>query len=181
MSTRQRLIGGLVLGLSLVISNISYGATQGSSTSTVDATIVATLVMSLTSASYNMGALPIGTTDKAGAQGVSVQSNVDYNIKIKSDYATMKEYITASAAYATDTTRTLQYPLKSRIGANTFAAITTTEAVVPGAADLEHTGNAATTTNIDYSQQIDYADEALPTTRTHHCVLTFSVYQNALE
>jgi len=177
----KRLTIGLVVGLSLVMANIAYGATEGSSTSTVDATIVPTLVMSLTSASYNLGALPIGDTQKVGAQGVSVQSNVDYNIKIKADYATMKEYITASAAYATDTTRTLQYPLKSRIGANAFAAITTTEAVVPGASDIEHSGNTATVTNIDYSQQIDYADEALPAGRTYHCVLTFSVYQNALQ
>ncbi|MEW6607538.1 MAG: hypothetical protein AB1414_08805 [bacterium] len=178
----KRIAIGLAIGLSFVIANISYGATQGSSTSTVDATIVPTLVMSLTGASYDMGALPIGTTEKDNAQGVSVQSNVDYNIKAKSDKATMQEYVTAAAAYATDTTRTLQYPIKAKETAQAvLTSIGTTEAVIQGCADLEHTGNAATVTYIDYSQEINYADEALPSGRTHHCLLTFSVYQNALE
>ncbi len=178
----KHLIRGLVLGLSVVATNIAQGATAGSTTATVDASIVPTLTMSLTPTTYNMGNLAVTTTEANNAIGVVVSSNVDYNIKVKSDYATMKEYITATGIYATDTTRTLQYPLKAKETAQvTLTTIGTTEVVVQGCADLEHTGNAGVTTYIDYSQEINYLDEVLPTGRTHHCILTFSVYQNALE
>jgi len=178
----KKLIIGLAVGLSLVMANRVYSAIEGSSTATVDGTIVQTLVMSLTAASVDLGALPIGTTEKNDVIGVKVQSNVDYNIKVRSEKAKMQEWRTDVSAYATDTTRALQYVVKVKETAQTtLTDVGTTEAVIQGCAKLEHTPNAGTTTYIDYSQQIDYADEALPSGRTYHNKLTFSVYQNALE
>jgi len=179
----RHLIIGLTVGLVMVMANMAYGATNGSSTATVDATITPQLVMSLSAGTYSMGALPIGgANEQNNALGVVVSSNVDYNIKVKSDYAYPKEYVTAAVAYATDTTRTVQYPLKCKETAQgTLVAISATEGTIQGCSDLEHTGNAGVTTNIDYGQEIGYLDEALPDGRTYHLVLTFSVYQNALE
>lgn len=180
----QRLIKLIGITVSLVIANTTYAATEGSSTLTVDATIVPTLVMSLTVSSYNMGNLPIGVTEKAAAVGVFVQSNADYNIKVKADKSTMAEYGTTTGYIAGG--RTLQYPVKSKTGANSYADITTSETIVPGCADINHTPNAGSTTNVDLSQEINYADETLPAANangalSYRIILTFSVYQNPLE
>ncbi len=160
----RRILAVVAVGAAmLTVAGPASGDTTATDTSSVTADMANTLEASFPSA-YAWGALNAGAGGTTSAeQVVNVKSNQTWGVKTSTDLADGKMKEWTGSAYVTLTpkilTNALQWRL-SRLGgtaqSSTFAAYTSTEALVTGTRPT--TSDAGTDVGVTYKQVVSYAD-----------------------
>lgn len=167
-------MGAIVLAIAVV------AAPAGASTQVIDATLSSSLSMttepSATVSGWSLAATGANTT--SGGSMV-INSNQPYTVTVTADKTRMTEYVTASSAYVSSSPKTLTTAMTvsaSRSGGTaTVAGVGAAAVIGTSTALATGTGLGTDEYGITLSQPTLITDSALPSGRTYHIVLTYTL------
>lgn len=175
----KRLVGVGMVALAIMVFAVPAGATQ-----VVDASLTGALSMttepSATVSGWSLAATGPNTT--SGGSMV-INANQPYLVTVTADKSRMTEYVTASSAYDTSDPKALTTAMTvsaSRTGGTAVVAGAGVAAVIGTSTTLATgTGLGTDAYSVTLSQPTVITDSALPSGRTYHIELTYTL-QSAL-
>jgi hypothetical protein len=176
MTLFKKMLGAAVAmtALALVVLPATADTT---STQVIDASIGTSISMTTTpSATIGGWTLAASGANTTAGGTMAVQANTPYKVTVKSDKATMTEFVTGSSAYETASPKSLTTPISvvtaltagAGIPVPTLAVGTTTANIATG------TGLTTDTYSVTLSQPTVISDVPLAAGRTYHIVLTYT-------
>lgn len=170
----------IALGLLVAAALAPAAVPAGASDQEVDASLSSTIAMTAEPSSTVSGWVLSATGSNTTSGGaMTVNSNQPYTVAVTADQSRMTEYVTAAAGYAASSPKTLTTPI------SVVAARTGGSAATPGVAATAVVGTSSTlatgtglgtdTYSLSLSQPTSIADPALPSGRTYHIVLTYTL------
>lgn len=173
----KRLIAAALLTAgSLAIAAMPAGAAP----QVIDANLGSTLSMT-TSPTASVSGWALASTGANTASGgqVGIESNQPYTVTVTADKSRMTEYVTASSAYVTSGPRALSNAISVIALRSAGTAVTpgvgATAVIGTSTTLLTGTGLGTDTYDITLSQPTLITDPALPSGRTYHIELTYTL------
>jgi hypothetical protein len=170
----------LIIGTAIVATVFAATIPARAAPQIVDASIGSSLSMT-TSPNSSVSGWVLASTGANTASGGSmgINSNQPYTVAVTGDKATMTEYVTASSSYVSSSPKALGQPISviavrtggttTSVGVGATAVVGTSPTVATGA------GLGTDTYSVTLSQPTSIVDPALPSGRTYHIVLTYTL------